>query len=354
MYLAFLLDDTKNVNYIVTIEFDEVDFSLLQNHCSFLELRFAREPKSIALLALKSFVLTKSYKDVATLKENPKTVTIDKEKAKNFHLYRTKSNIMGKSRSLLGKISIEIKSDQAQLDITAEYNYITTQISLMLTGEDQFSDHGTFEVDDSHFATNQLFTGRNAIRLIGTGKMLPKGTYTLYIYADKFTKKLLQSYENEQLSDDLLVPFNIRIDGTPVGEDLKVENEQLRLIDLEYNGNPDDDGKEINVDQDLSVTFEFNEDLDDSKLTLTDTDNSFVTLNLSKEFHKGTKRSERKVTPSVIEKPSTLSQNTIQVVFPVNSLKKNAKYTLQLDSRIGINPELQELDAFTIQTLSTD
>ena len=365
--LSFVIDDTESKVYLVSIEFEEVDFELLQTHCSFLEVRIAREPAFNVLATLGSFEKSKRYSDLADLKNNPKTVTIDKEKSVKLAFYRTKNAIDSQKSTVLGKITIDVKIDQVQLDILAEYNYISSLIQLQLVGDENFSDVGVFEVDDEHFNSNQIYTARNSIRTIGTGDVFQKGTYTLLIKTDKYSQKLLKTMKENDIDvmDDLTIPFFIKIESTPVSGDLKPTDGKLRLIDIEYNEDPDNDGKALNSLQDLSIVLEFNENLDNTDLALNDPSSSFAVLKLDTKYHKGVKKGERVVKPSSMDKDDAdsesdgplvnrmSSQSTIKLVFPANSLKPGATYTLQLDSNIGINQDLKDFDMLTLKILDT-
>ena len=140
--IAFLLDDTENKNYYISIEFEEVDFDLIQTFCSYIEIRVAREPAMDLLVSLSSFEKTKKYQDISTLKTKPRTVTIDKEKATKIQFFQTKSSIQSLKSKVIGRITIDVQVDQAQLDILAEYNYLGSSVKIEVLGDHEFKDYG--------------------------------------------------------------------------------------------------------------------------------------------------------------------------------------------------------------------
>lgn len=290
--------------------------------------------------------------NIDTLKDNPRTLTLDKEKRFRIGFYQTSDSLATKKYRILGKIDIDVQLDQVQIDVFSEYNYISSSISLELIGADKFKEISSFEVDDMHFTgVNQIYTARNAIRLIGTGNVLTKGKYTLLIKRGDYSKELMQTFTDNEISQKLIqnvkFPFTIRVESEPVSETLQTQNAQLRLIDIEYNGDPDDEGKTISTDTDLTVLLEFNDDLDTTDISI----QFLALLVLDKSFHEGVSKSQKTIEPITVNKSlSSNSQNSIQLIFPGKSLKKGAKYTLQLDSKIGINQELIDADAFTILT----
>jgi hypothetical protein len=347
-----LIDDTEDKAYFIAIEFEEVDFNLLQTHCSFIELRIAREPAFNIISALSNFEKTPKYSDIKTLKDTPKTVSVDKEKSIKLQYYQTKDEVENMRSNILGKITIDVKLDQVQLDVVAEYNFLASNIQLEITGDENFNDVGVLEITNEHFDDNSFYTARNAIRVIGTGDVFERGQYTLIIKTDTYSKKLLQRLSDNGVpaSDDILFPITIKIDSTPVGDDLKTTDGELRLIDIEYNGDPDNDGKAVNTQQELSIVMEFNDDLDNSDLKFED-NAIFAMLLLDPRFHKGATKGEKMVKPSQIDRASVLSENMIQLIFDANTLKKGATYTLKLDRKIGITQDIVDQDVMKIQTL---
>jgi hypothetical protein len=314
-----------------------------------------REPAFNIVGTLASFKPSSRYKEISTLSTNPMTIAIDKEKTRTLSFYQSVNYIKAKKTKILGKITLEVKADQVQMDVFAEHNYISSQVMLEIRGIDSFVDYGTVEFEDEHFNSNSIYTARNAIRTIGTGNVFIKGTYVLFIKTDSYSKSLFQAMEenNVKLSDDLLIPFTIKIESTPVKEDLKTTDEKLRLIDIEINGDPDDDGKSVNNEENLSITLEFNDNLDNTDLLDGGEESSFAVLALDKKYHKSVKKNFRNVTADSVDRLSVMSENMIQLVFSAKSLKKNAEYHLILDPRIGINQDILENDLLTIKTLSS-
>lgn len=321
-------------------------------------MRIAREPAFNILATLASFQKTSKYSDIDSLKNNPKTVTIDKEKVTKLSFYQTKSSIENKKSAILGRIKVDVKLDQVQLDVLAEYNYIASQIQLEMISDDNFKDIGVFEVDDEHYNSSQIYTARNAIRTIGTSEVFKRGTYTLIIKTDPYTSMLFKGLKQNdiKLMDEIIVPITIKIESSPVRSDFTPTESELRLIDIEYNGDPDDDGQSINPEQDLSIILEFNNNIDDIDLRITEENGTFAKLVLDSEFHKKAKKSDVKVElyPTEMDKTAVLAESMVQLVFDGKALQKNAKYTLVLDKRIGINQDLKDNGLLTIKTMSTD
>jgi len=287
------------------------------------------------------------------------TVTIDKEKTKTLSFYQTPSYIKSKKTKVLGRILLDVKVEQVQLDILAEHNYISSQIKLTLQGDQDFSDYSVAEIDDEHYKSNMIYTARNAIRTIGSGNVFNKGLYTLLIQTDSYTRNLFKGLEENNISvnEDMVIPFTIKIQSTPVKDDLSSSEDGLRLIDIEYNGDPDNDGKSINNEESLSVTFEFNDSLDNSNLISEDddtSDTSFAWLEVDPKYHKSVKKNFRVVKATSIDRLSVMSENMVQLFFPARSLRKNTLYHLKLDKRIGVNQDIIEVDLLTIKTTSSN
>lgn len=304
------------------------------------------------LVSLSNFQKTRRYQDISTLKTKPRTVTVDKEKSTKIQFYQTKSSIQSLKSKVIGRITIDIQVDQAQLDILAEYNFLVSSIQIEVQGDRQFTDYGTMEIVDNN--KNSIYTARNAIRTIGTGDIFERGTYTLIIKTDQYSKNLFKGLAKNDIpvEDELILPITIRIESTPITGKLEASDGKLRLIDIEYNGDPDDDGKYINTEEKLSIVLEFNNDLDDSELKMEE-NTSFAVLILDSKFHKGAIKGKKIVKPSQIDKSSVISENMVQLIFNAKTLQKGATYTLQLDKRIGINQDLLDLDTFTIKTSKT-
>jgi len=304
------------------------------------------------LVALSTFEKNAKYSDISKLKTASRSVTIDKEKSNTLQFYQKRSTLASLKNRILGKITINVNVDQVQLDIFAEYNYLASSIQLEVVGDSQFTDYGVNEITDEHYNANSLYTARNSIRVIGTGDVFDKGTYTLLIKTDSYSKKLFKSLEDNQIAvdEDLNLPITIKIQSTILNEKLETENGALRLIDLEYNGNPDDDGNYLNTENELSIVLEFNDNLDNSNLSF-DEDTNFAYLALDKKFHKNVSKKETLIKPSKIDKASVLSENMIQLIFQENSLQKGASYSLILDKRIEINQDLKDAGTLRIRTL---
>ena len=83
-----------------------------------------------------------------------------------------------------------------------------------------------------------------------------------------YSKNLFKGLaENDiPVENELILPITIRIESTPITGKVETKDGILRLIDIEYNGDPDDEGKYINTEEKLSIVLEFNDDLDDSEL----------------------------------------------------------------------------------------
>ena len=355
--IGLVVDESESKTFEVTIEFEEYDFKILQTQCGYFELRIAKEPSLDLISTLNSFERTSKYEDASTLSQNPKTITINKVKSTKLPLYYTKNSIESRRTNIYGKINLDVDSDNVQVDIFIEFNYLFSDFQLELIGNQSFKDIGVFEAEDKYFDINQAYTAKNSIRLIGSGDSLPKGQYTLIIKERAYIRPLLKELKSNEIPDNLLkditIPFMVTIESVPTDNKLNQINQgKLTLIDVEYNGNPDDDGKSIIPSQTLSISLEFNDNLDSLKTNLQGGDGAIVTLKLDKAYHKGVKKEEIVIIPNSIERSSTISENVLQVTFDPNTLRENAKYKLELNSNIDISSDLVQDKTLEIQTMA--
>ena len=336
------------------MDFEEFDFKILQTQCGYFELRIAREPALDVISTLSSFEKTSRYEDIATLDKNQKTVTIDKVKSLKLPLFLTKSGIESKRSNILGKVNINIETENAQLNIFAEFNYLFADIQIELRGNQTFKDVGIFEAEDEYFDESQPYSAKNSISLIGSGDSLPKGQYILIIKERAYIRPLLKQLKENEISDDVMkditIPIMITIEGVPLDGKLNQINQgKLSVIDIEYNGNPDDDGKSIIVSQTLSISLEFSDNLDSLNSIIKGGNGGIVVLKQQKT--KGKKESEV-ISPNSIERSSTVSENILIVTFDPDSLTENTKYKLELNSNIDINKEIIDSSMLEITTMA--
>lgn len=303
---------------------------------------------------LNSFEKTSKYEDIAVLNQNPKTITIDKVKSLKFPMYLTKSGIESKRSNILGKININIEADNAQLNIFAEFNYLFTDIQLELRGNQAFKDIGIFEAEDQYFDENQPYTAKNSISLIGSGDSLPKGQYFLVIKERAYIRPLFKELKENEINDDLMkdmtIPLMITIEAVTLDDKLNTANQgKLTLIDVEYNGNPDDDGKSIIASQTLSVSLEFSDNLDNLNSIIKGGNGALVVL---KEQKVKAKKEGATIAPNSIDKSSSVSDNILLVTFNANSLKESTKYKLELNSNIEVSKDLLDSSTLELQTMA--
>ena len=351
--ISFTVDNTF-LNYVIILEFEDVDFELLQTHCSYLQLRIAREPLFNVVALLSQFDLNSdNYKDLDTLKNKPATLNIDKQRRYKMSFFMTPSSLKAQKNIILGKAIIDVQLDQVQLDLFSEFNYISTSISLELVGKQKYKDSSNIEIDGEEYDSNEMYTGRSAIRMIGTGNVLQKGKYELYIKKSDYTTKINQAIDDAEFTNKLVenikFPFTVKVHSALVNEDLTTKDQKLKLIDIEYNSDPDDDGKYVSIDKNLQVMLEFNDNLDNSKISY----ENLAILTLNKKHQKGVSNQKIVIEPKKISKVPTKAQNALLIIFSGSNLLINAKYKLSFDPGIEVSQELIDSDILTIKTLST-
>jgi hypothetical protein len=347
--ISFVTDESGSEKFMIIIKFENVDFDVFQTHCSIISLRISREPLINIFDSLELFKSQKAYSDIATI-SGSKTVTIGSEiYSEVIKLYHGTDVLKDNKGIVLGTIDIDVQTDQVQLDILVEYHYISSDLSLILLGDQKFTDISVFEEDDAHYESGQMFTARSAIRMIGTGDVLDKGKYTLRINRGDYSSQLIDAFTQENVPqskiDKVHFPFVLKIYSFPIKGDLTTEKGQLKLLDVEYNQNPDDDGKSLNPGTKLTIQCEFNDDLDDYDYIL----KAVATLDLDKSFHKGVRKEDISIQPSFVQKiPST--KNNLLIEFPGKSIRANSKYRITFNSQIVINQEIETKDILVLET----
>ena len=274
-------------------------------------MRIAREPIFNVVALLSQFDLNSDdYKDLENLRTNPANLVIDEQKRYKMSFFMTPSSIKTLKSRILGKAIIDVQLEQVQLDLFSEFNYISTSILLELKNFEKklkYSDLSDSEIDEEHYDSSEIYTGRSAIRMIGTGSVLTKGKYELYIKKSDYTERVNEAIDaakfTEKLIKNIKFPFTVKVHSALINDDLSTLDNKLKLIDIEYNSDPDDDGKYVSIDKNLQVMLEFNDDLDNRNIVY----DNLAILTLAKIQQRGVSKQKVIIEPEKTTKVPTKS-----------------------------------------------